>query len=438
MKILYYDCFAGISGDMNLAAMVDLGVDAAYLAAELGKLGLEQEFELKISEAIRQGIRGTRADVLLFNRETLHAKEHAHGHEHHDHAHHDHGHEHEHEHGHGAHRNLADIEAIIRHSALPQQVQETSLRIFTKLAAAEARVHGKGINEVHFHEVGATDSIVDIVGAAICFHCLGVDAVWAAPVELGGGFVHCAHGTMPVPAPATAEILQGVPTTRGTVAHEATTPTGAAILATLADRFTCSPAMVAHKTGYGIGHRETDPPNVLRVHLAQTEEETAPHGVVQQACLLQCNIDDMTAEMLGAAMDLFMEEGAMDVHFTPVLMKKNRPATSLSLLCGNGEVERFKELIFRHTSTLGVKSISIGKTVLETTFGTVETPLGPVKVKNAYFQGKMIRSKPEFEECRTLARNNGISLAEVYALIEQQKKDNSGQASDGSMPGTIN
>ncbi|KHK01713.1 hypothetical protein NY78_2801 [Desulfovibrio sp. TomC] len=308
MKILFYDCFAGISGDMNLAAMIGLGVDPESLRTELSKLGLDHEFALRVATDARHGIVGTRVDVVLTHEAAGHdhghaaaMHEHTHDHHHGDHVHtHEHGHEHEHgqahehehgqahqyEHGHGhehgqAHRghrhahgpnrNLANIEAIIQGSALDDAIKATSLRIFRKVAAAEARVHGKTVDEVHFHEVGATDSIVDIVGAAICFHQLGVDAVWASPVELGGGFVHCAHGCIPVPAPATMEILHGIPTTRGAVKQETATPTGAAILATLVDTFTLTPTMVTEKTAYGIGHRDMDIPNILRVHLAEVD-----------------------------------------------------------------------------------------------------------------------------------------------------------------------
>jgi pyridinium-3,5-bisthiocarboxylic acid mononucleotide nickel chelatase len=264
MKILYYDCFSGISGDMNLAAIIDLGVDPDYLRAELAKLGLDHEFELKVGADSRKGICGTRVDVLLKDHHH-HAhrhvpKEHGGGDGHHGEG--DSGHQHR------GDRNLRDIEGIITASSLSRQVKDTSLAIFGKVAAAEARVHGKGIYEVHFHEVGATDSIVDIVGAAICFHRLGVDAVWSSPVELGGGFVRCAHGMMPVPAPATVELLAGIPTSRGAVPSETTTPTGAAILAALVDQFTATPQLVTEKTAYGIGHRDTEIPNVLRVQLA--------------------------------------------------------------------------------------------------------------------------------------------------------------------------
>lgn len=472
MKILYYDCFAGISGDMNLAAMIDLGVEPEYLRAELGRLGLDHEFELRVSPESRSGIHGTQVDVVLKHGEahehghehaladtreghahghhhehagdcegSSHGHGHAHGHDHdhsgchaehgshhgHDHSSDDHAHAHAHEsiphahHGHAAHRNLADIEAIIMGSTLPDAVKQTSLAIFLKVAQAEAKVHGKALHEVHFHEVGATDSIVDIVGAAICYHRLGVDAVWASPVELGAGFVRCAHGLIPVPAPATVEILQGVPTTRGAVNHEATTPTGAAILASLADQFTATPALISEKTAYGIGHRDVAIPNVLRVQLARPAHSGCGASV-QAARLLQCNIDDMTGEMLGVAMDVLMENGAMDVHFTPIVMKKNRPATCVSLLCSADDEERFKDLLFRHTTTLGVKSIPIDKTVLEISFERLDTPLGPVTMKNAIRGGKVIRSKPELEDCRELARKHGLPLGDVYTLIGRHRK----------------
>jgi uncharacterized protein (TIGR00299 family) protein len=445
MTILYYDCFAGISGDMNLAAMIDLGVDPGYLRAELSKLGLDHEFEMVVVADARRGIHGTRVDVVLRGQEGAQPPDHdrAPGHMRGQaQAHKDTSSEHRHGqahafgvpgqphdagqdaawHGHGPHRNLAAIEAIILGSSLAAPVKQTSLAIFQKVAAAEAHVHGKTIDEVHFHEVGATDSIVDIVGAAICFHALGVDAVWASPVELGGGFVRCAHGLIPVPAPATVEILQGIPTTRGAVRHEAATPTGAAILAALVDRFTDSPAMTTEKTAYGIGHRDTEIPNVLRVHLARpTSSRTV--GAVQPARLLQCNIDDMTAEMLGVAMDILMEHGAMDVHFTPILMKKNRPATCVSLLCAVADEERFKELLFRHTTTLGIKSYPLDKTVLDSALERLDTPLGPVTMKHALRDGKSLRSKPELEDCREIARIHDIPLAEVYAIIARHGKE---------------
>lgn len=264
---------------MNLAALIDLGVSPDYLKAELAKLSIDDEFALQCQPEKCNGIQGMQVHVCLNGQQLGHAHrhEHTHGHEH------EHGHTHAgapahvHDHslveaGHLPHRNLADIAAIIMQSALADPVRQTSLNIFRRIAEAEAKVHGKALENVHFHEVGATDSIVDIVGAAICFHALDVDAVWSSPLELGGGFVRCAHGMMPVPAPATVEILHGIPTTRGGVEHEATTPTGAAIIAALADAFTAAPAMTTLSTGYGIGHRQIERPNMLRVHLAEADE----------------------------------------------------------------------------------------------------------------------------------------------------------------------
>jgi len=420
MNILYYDCFAGISGDMNLAALIDLGVEPEYLRGELSKLGLDAEWELLVSRDVRNGIHGTRVDVRL----PVHARNHRHGHvgHEHPHVHADHGGLHQKDastHPHGHHRNFADIKAIIRGSALAEEIKETSLKIFQRVAEAEARVHGKPVEEVHFHEVGATDSIVDIVGAAICYHRLRVDAVWGSSVELGSGFVRCAHGVMPVPAPATVEILHNVPTRRGGTDHEATTPTGAAILAALVDEFTDTPAMITTKTGHGLGHRQTVRPNLLRVHLAQVKPEQRPDTL--QARLLQCNIDDMTGELLGDLMGLLMEEGAMDVHFTSIMMKKNRPAVQVSLLCSVAEEERFKLLLFRHTTTLGIKSFPLEKSVLDRQLVKLETVLGSVTVKQALFNGEVLHSKPEFEECREIARRNGLTLAEVYDLIRKQE-----------------
>lgn len=284
MKILYYDCVAGISGDMNLAALVDLGVSPEYLATELARLDIDDEFQFECLPEKCSGIQGMQVHVRLKADNLNHAacsiglhggRQHAGLHEHGcpNHAHRPaHGPAYGHDCAHLPHRNLADIAAIISQSSLAEPVRQTSLRIFRRIAEAEAKVHGKALEEVHFHEVGATDSIVDIVGAAICFHALGVDAVWASPLELGGGFVRCAHGTMPVPAPATVELLHGIPTTRGGVEHEATTPTGAAIIATLATAIKTAPAMTTVKTGYGIGHRQSERPNMLRVHLAEVED----------------------------------------------------------------------------------------------------------------------------------------------------------------------
>lgn len=308
MRTLYYDCFCGISGDMNLGAMIDLGVDPEFLRAELAKLPMADEFELVIQKAVKKGIEGTKADVRLLkdhghhhdhhghhghdhkhDHDHHHEHKHDHGHhhhhdghdhkhDHHDHHGHDHGHKHEHHHhdhghGHHEHRNLASIEAMINGSTLCDKVKALSLKIFMEVAQAEAKVHGKPLQEVHFHEVGAVDSIVDIVGAAICFEALGVDRVVSSPVQLGGGFVKCDHGMMPVPAPATAEILKGVPVKTGLVASEMTTPTGAAILKALVSEYSDQMTMSISRIGYGLGSREHEFPNVLRAMILEDAGE---------------------------------------------------------------------------------------------------------------------------------------------------------------------
>lgn len=264
MKVLYYDCFCGISGDMNLGALLDLGVDEDYLRQELSKLNLDAEYELQVKKDNKKGISGTRVDVVLKNA--------THVHKHDDHHHHQHheaqtGIESDHGHTHHAHRNLQDIENIIINSSLSDRVKKVSLAIFMKIAEAEAKVHGKPLYEVHFHEVGAVDSIVDIVGAAVCLDCLKVDKIMASSVQVGGGFVKCAHGIIPVPAPATVEILKNIPVKSGIVAFETTTPTGAAILAANAGTFTDHMDFSIAKIGYGIGHSELEIPNVLRIYL---------------------------------------------------------------------------------------------------------------------------------------------------------------------------
>ena len=462
MRILYYDCFSGISGDMNLAALLALGVDPGHLQAELAKLGLDDEFSLHISRETRSGIQGLRVDVLLRNNEQEHGTaqgheehhahaEHAHPHyeehagHHHDHkdhaGHHHHGHgdhhhhgdedhaghhhdheDHAHHHHHG--RNFAEIRALIEASALEAAVKETALTIFQKVAEAEAQVHGKAIDEVHFHEVGAVDSIVDIVGAAICLHSLQVEEVWSGVPELGGGFVRCAHGLMPVPAPATEAILHALPTRRGGADFECTTPTGAAILAATVSRFIDAPLLTVEKSGYGIGHHaDGERPNLLRVQLAETSIPTGQGGAETVAArLVQCNLDDMSGEEIGALMDLLLAEGAMDVHFTPIVMKKNRPAVQVSVLCAAQEARRFQELLFRHTSTFGVKSFPLEKTELARRTTTVATTLGSVRVKEALWDGKVLHAKPEFEDCRKLAEQHGLPLQEVLALVRKEHK----------------
>ena len=449
MKILYYDCFAGISGDMNLGAMIDLGVDAEFLKSELQKLKLEG-YEIQISQQQRKGITGTQVEVLLTGDEHIHHHGHGHGHGHHGHS---HGHHHgissiferlkrriipeyykalESEHHH-EHRNLNDIEKIICESALSDNVKTMSMNIFRMVAQAEAKIHGKPLEEVHFHEVGAVDSIVDIVGAAICIDFLRPDRIIASPVEMGGGFVNCAHGRFPVPAPATLEIMQGKPMKSGAVPFETATPTGVAILAALAGEFTEKPAFTILKTGYGIGHRDTEIPNVLRVCIGETDEPGKQGNTMEMekttdAAVVECNIDDMIPERYAYVMERLFEAGADDVFLQNIMMKKSRPAVMLSVLCEPAKIPVVEHLLFTETPTLGVRYQYVKKTILNRRNLTVDTPWGAVRVKEAYYQGKKLKAKPEYDDCAAIARTHGISIEEVYrklrdSLIDQEKNE---------------
>jgi uncharacterized protein (TIGR00299 family) protein len=394
-RILYYDCFSGISGDMNLGAMVDLGVPQDHLAAQLSGLGLGG-YSLRFSPDSRNGIHGTRADVELTEGGTdahAHAGGAAHG-----------------------HRAFSDVTRIIESSALARSVKQRSLEIFGVLAKAEAKIHGVPVDRVEFHEVGAVDSIVDIVGAAVCLEYLKPDRVLCSTVELGGGWVKTAHGTLPVPAPATAEILSGVPVKSGIAGHEMTTPTGAAILAACADSFTDDKRFRIKKVAYGVGHRETTAPNLLRVFLAEADGPTEG----SQDCVLECNMDDMSPELYGHVSELLFSAGAADVWFTPIVMKKSRPAVTLSVLCAPDAEPRMAEILLRETTTFGLRRLSVGKTALERETATVRTSLGELRVKTAFLGGKKVKMKPEYEDCRKIAQEKGMTLRDVYDVVRKE------------------
>jgi len=386
MRILYYDCFAGISGDMNLGALIDLGVDAEYLKVELGKLNIEG-FHLNVEKDIRRGISGTKATVVIENPDNE------------------------------KHRHLRHVEEIVNNSTLSEKVKSTSLEIFKKIAVAEARVHNIEIQRVHFHEVGALDSIADIVGAAICLDALKVDKVISSPIQLGGGTVKCAHGIMPVPAPATALIVEGIPVKTGLVQHEATTPTGAAILAATVDEFTEQLNFPITKTAYGIGQRDvSEVANVLRVYLSETKD-TITDVTLESAIVLECNIDDMQPEQHGYLMELLFDAGASDVWITPIIMKKSRPATTLSVLCQPSIALELKAILFEQATTIGLREYPVQKNMLRREEKTVKTPLGEVRIKESFFNGKRVRVKPEFEDCKKLASKYGKSIEEISMEI---------------------
>jgi len=381
-RILYYDCFAGISGDMNLGAMVDLGVDAAYLEKELGKLNIEG-FHLLVEPDMRKGISGTRVTVVVEHPENE------------------------------KHRHLSHIRELISKSTLSETVKRKSMDIFMQIARAEAKVHNISMEQVHFHEVGALDSIADIVGAAICHEYLQVDEIHSTPVQLGGGMVKCAHGLMPVPAPATAEIVAAIPVRTGLVNYEATTPTGAAILAATVDRFSEKLEFTMGRTAYGIGQRDGEIPNVLRVYLAESQTEQVPDVREEEAVMLECNLDDMIPERYSHVMDLLFAAGAADVFLTPLVMKKSRPGHMLSVLCSQDTAGNMKEILFRETSSIGLREHVLKKSMLRREMVVVHTPYGEVEVKRSYWNGRVVNEKPEYEQCRRLALEHGVTIEAV-------------------------
>ncbi len=385
MRILYYDCFAGISGDMNLGALIDLGVDINYLTSELEKLNIEG-FHLEVKQDQRRGITGTKAEVIVENQENE------------------------------KHRHLRHIEELINDSSLPERVKINSLKIFDLIAVAEAKVHNISKGKVHFHEVGALDSIADIVGAAICLDYLKVDKVMSSSIQLGGGTMKCAHGIMPVPAPATAEIVLDIPVKTGLVNHEATTPTGAAILVATVDEFTDKIEFPIIKAAYGIGNRDSEVPNVLRVYLCEDAEQLKDVHT-EEAIVLESNIDDMNPEHYDFVLEQLFTAGASDAWLTSIVMKKSRPAVTLSILCKEQLAEKMKEIVFLHSTSIGIREYRVKKNMLRREKSTIETVFGPVRIKQSFFNGKMVRSKPEFEDCKKLAEKHQISISEIENAV---------------------
>ena len=388
MRIAYFDCVSGISGNMILGAMLACGLPEATLRDELGKLSLHG-WSLSAERVMRGAIQATFVDVDE-------------GHHHH----HEHGHAHAHTH---AHRGLTDILGIISESTLSDRVKGQASAIFHKLAAAEAEVHGSTPDAVHFHEVGAIDAIVDIVGAAIGLEALGVERIIASPLPLGHGWTHCQHGLIPVPAPATVLLVRGVPLAETEIEAELVTPTGAAIITTLAERFGPLPGMTPTAIGYGAGSHILPRPNVLRLYLGDTGETAAPDAVA----VLETNLDDLPGEVLGYLMDRLFAAGALDVFYTPIQMKKNRPGVLVRVLCAPRDEAACTALLFAETTTLGVRRAAYTRTTLPREVRTVETPYGPVRLKVSRW-GDNERAEPEYEDCRALAEQRDVPLRVVY------------------------
>ncbi len=399
-KILYFDCFAGISGDMTIGALIDLGVDKDELLTQLKSLNLPG-YELKITQKLVNGISGTDFDVII---------------NHHSHDHDDHHH---------PHRNLKTIEAIIDNSGIEPDAKDLSKQIFGTIARSEAKVHGKSVDEIHFHEVGAIDSIVDIAGAAICVSILKPDKVISSALHVGSGTVKCAHGILPVPAPATVDILKGVPVYSTDVTGELVTPTGAAIIKTIAERFGSLPAMTIQKTGYGSGKKEFKIPNLLRVFWGEESEDDKIR--VDKLIMLETNIDDLNPETYSYLVPLLFEQGALDVFLANIIMKKGRPGILLNVLCNPQDVQNYETIIFNETSTLGIRRISVDRSCLDREFMEIETKHGPVKAKAAIRNGKILKISPEYEDCKRLAKEKKVPLKTVYesVMFEIQGKDKS-------------
>ena len=379
MKIAYLDCFSGISGNMMLGALIELGVGEDVLRADLAGLGIEG-WELVVKPVHRGALAATLVEVEI-------------------------GHDH-------AHRHLYHIHDIINNSTLPDPVKKNAAGIFSSLAHAEAKIHGESVEHVHFHEVGAVDAIVDIVGAAVGLYRLGVEKVYCSPLPVTRGWVKSAHGEIPLPAPAAAALLQDVPTYGVEGDYELVTPTGAAIVKTLAHSFGLQPAMTVNKIGFGAGSADFARPNVLRVFLG--EEQSAAAGMNERLTLLETNIDNMNPELFEPLMERLFAAGALDVYFTPIMMKKSRPAIVLSALCNPKDKEPLAQIIFSNSTTLGVRISQIERRCLQREFKEIETPWGKVKIKLARANEQIVSASPEYEDCKRLAAEHDLSVREVY------------------------
>ncbi len=439
MRIGYLECFAGISGDMLMAALVEGGAPIELLQRTAASLDLGAE--LRVTRVSRSGIQSTKIDVMVHGK--LHEPaaatgpiEHAHGHDHHDH-HHEH-HEQDHQHEHSAHhhehehgRNLAQIRSLLMNADLTQRARDLSLSAFSLLAQAEGRIHGVPPDQVHFHEVGAVDAIVDIACCAAAADALDLDQWYCSPVNVGSGFVNCAHGRFPVPAPGTAELLKNLPVYSAHVQAELVTPTGAALLRALDCRFESIPMMRVQSIGYGAGTRNPERfPNVLRVSLAEVAEPLGEDKVT----VLECAVDDLSPEVLAHTAQLALERGALDVMSAPVTMKKGRLGTLLTVLCKAGDRHHLQRLIFRETTTLGIRVREEHRVVLAREITPVQTEFGLIRVKTGSWRGEEWNAAPEFEDCRRAAAAFDVPLKTVMqaALTAWSKRPVSAREPAGS------
>ena len=414
MKAVYLDCFSGISGNMLLGAFLQAGVPQAHLEKELKKLPVEDEYVLHVDSVNRNGIQAVHVNVELTGRRMVpmaeHANRHQEGHHHENHRHEDPHHEGHHHHEEHHHRTMASIRDMIEKSALEDGVKQKSLAIFEVLAEAEGKVHGKPKDEVAFHEVGAVDSIVDIVGTAICMEYFDIDRVFASKLNTGSGFVKCAHGFMPVPAPAVAELLKGFPSYHKGAEKELATPTGAAVVKALAIHEESLPEDFTVETvAYGAGTWELEIPNVLRLYLGEYQGKRE-----SKCCLLETNIDDMNPQIYGYLYECLLGAGALDVWVTNIYMKKNRPAQTLSVLVDEAHQEGCAEIVFRETTSIGIRVIPIGRRIEAVRrIAKVGTKHGDVRCKISAYRGKIVSVSAEYEDCREIAEREKVPLKNV-------------------------
>lgn len=400
MKVIYLDCSMGAAGDMLMAALYELLDDKQAFLDMMRGLGLPG-IEISAEPAVKCGITGTHMKVLVHGSEELDAL--------HDHLH-EHAHEHSHDYEHHHHTDLHEIEHLLSHLALPQAVRSDALAVYRRIAEAESKVHGSLVDQIHFHEVGTLDALADVVGVCLLMHLLVPDAVYASNVHVGCGQVRCAHGILPVPAPATALLLEGVPIYGGAIQGELCTPTGAALLTHFVTKFGELPAMRLLKSGYGMGTKDFPAANCVRAMLGEQDAPT------EEILELSCNLDDCTGEAIGFAMERLLDAGALDVYWTSVGMKKNRPGILLTCMCRPLDREKMAELLFRHTTTLGVRESAFRRYTLSRESKTIQTPDGDIRVKVSTGYG-VAREKPEFDDLAKIARETGKSLSELQKNI---------------------
>jgi uncharacterized protein (TIGR00299 family) protein len=420
-RILYFDCFNGASGDMVLGALIDAGLPLDELRRALGSLAIEGA-AVSAARVLRAGVSATKFLV----EENGPAAPHVPG-DRRDHPHsHGHGHAHDHSHApaavahHHPHRSLADINALIERSALSPAGQGRAKELFQRLGEAEASIHQIPVEKIHLHEVGALDSIIDIVGAVFAIEWFRADRIVSSPLNVGGGMVHSAHGHFPVPAPATVKLLAGAPVYSSGVQSELVTPTGALLVTSYATSFGAVPAMTIEHVGYGAGDRDLpDTPNVLRVLVGESGDQ--PH--TERISVLQCEIDDMSPQLFGLVMERLYAAGALEVHFSPVQMKKNRPGTLLTILARPEQREELSAIVFRETTTIGVRYHDVQRERLEREIVSVITPLGAVRVKVARLGGAIVNAAPEFEDCLRIASERGVPLKDVQAAASRAYLD---------------